>query len=286
MTGFGKGSAELEDKTIHFEIKSLNSKQLDLYFRFANGFREMEMEMRNEIVNRLKRGKIECSISIEYKEGRHNTRINEQMLRLYYSQVASIMEDMQAKHEPVLQAIMRLPEVISNDREVTPDGEWLLARAAFQSAIDQVEQYRISEGQALEKDIASRIGKIEGFLNEVSGLEPERLAILKSRLNTSLHEAIGSENLDMNRFEQELIYYIEKTDITEEQTRLKHHCRYFGEVMAEPGQVGRKLGFVAQEVGREINTIGSKANHAQMQKLVVLMKDELEKIKEQLMNVL
>jgi len=189
-------------------------------------------------------------------------------------------------HEPLMQAILRMPDALNNDKEAIDPAETQKLSETLTSAINELEKFRNTEGSALAKDISDRIGLIESFLEQIIPHEKERSQALRSKLESSLLEFIPQESLDKNRYEQELIYYLEKLDISEEKTRLRHHCRYFLEVMEEPDQVGRKLGFVAQEIGREINTIGSKANHSGIQKLVVLMKDELEKIKEQLMNVL
>jgi uncharacterized protein (TIGR00255 family) len=287
MTGYGKASCELGEKTITIEIKSLNSKQFDLYFRMPNGYREKEMEMRNELMNRIKRGKVEVNLSLEYKEGKQATQINAEIVKKYYNQLKSITEELNAPaNEPLLQSVLRMPEVLNNDKEIIDPAESVSLIQTLNLALDELEKYRNTEGAALASDISNRIGLIESFLNKIEPHEKERSDSIRNKLESSILEFIPQESIDKNRYEQELIYYLEKLDISEEKTRLRHHCNYFVEVMAEPDQVGRKLGFVAQEIGREINTIGSKANHSGIQKLVVLMKDELEKIKEQLMNVL
>lgn len=287
MTGYGKASCELEDKTITIEIKSLNSKQFDLYFRLPNGYRDKEMEMRNELMNRIKRGKVEVNLSLEFREGKQATRINANIVKKYYQQLKSITEELGLPpDEPLLQAILRMPESLNNDKEVIDSAESVKLMQILHQALDELEKFRDNEGSALARDIADRIRLIESFLDQIEPFEKERSQFMRNKLESSLLEFIPKESLDKNRYEQELIYYLEKLDISEEKTRLRHHCNYFLEVMKEADQVGRKLGFVAQEIGREINTIGSKANHSGIQKLVVLMKDELEKIKEQLMNVL
>lgn len=285
MTGYGKASCDLGEKTATYEIKSLNSKQLDLYFRIPNGYREKEMEMRLEVMNRIRRGKVEVNLNIEYKEGKQATLINSAIVKDYYLQLRTILKELGAGEEQVLQAVLRMPEALNSDRHLVDKEESKKLLAALNIALDELELYRSTEGTALEKDISGRIGKIESFLSEIEPFENERLQILRGKIDHSLHDFLPKESIDKNRFEQELIYYIEKLDISEEKTRLRHHCLYFLEVMQE-AEAGRKLGFVAQEIGREINTIGSKANHSGIQKLVVLMKDELEKIKEQLLNVL
>jgi uncharacterized protein (TIGR00255 family) len=287
MTGYGKASCELGEKIATIEIKSLNSKQLDVYFRIPIAYRDREMEMRNELSNRLKRGKVEVCFTLEYKEGRHANQINASVVKNYYNQLKSITEEMGiSSNEPLMQAIIRLPDALNNDKEAAAPEEALRLIQTLTSAIDELEKYRNIEGQTLAADIASRIRLIESSLESIEPFEKERSESIRNKLESSLLEFVPKDSIDKNRYEQELIYYLEKLDITEEKTRLRHHCNYFIEVMNEPDQVGRKLGFVAQEIGREINTIGSKANHSGIQKLVVLMKDELEKIKEQMMNVL
>jgi uncharacterized protein (TIGR00255 family) len=287
MTGYGKASCELGEKVATIEIKSLNSKQLDVYFRMPTAYRDREMDMRNELTNRLKRGKVEVGLNLEYKEGKHASQINASVVKNYYSQLKTIAEEIgMAANEPFMQAILRMPDAFNNDKESAGTEESTKLIQMLTSAIDELEKFRNTEGQSMAADVTSRIRLIESFLDGIEPFEKERSELMRNKLESSLLEFIPKESLDKNRYEQELIYYLEKLDISEEKTRLRHHCNYFIEVMGESDQVGRKLGFVAQEIGREINTIGSKANHSGIQKLVVLMKDELEKIKEQLMNVL
>jgi uncharacterized protein (TIGR00255 family) len=287
MTGYGKASYDLGDKTAIFEIKSLNSKQLDVYVRIPNGYREKEMDIRNELVNRIKRGKIEISLNFEFREGKQATQINAAVVKDYYNQLREISDQIgMPSNEPLLQAILRMPEALNTDKHSIDPEESEKLMQTLNIALDELDKYRSTEGSALEKDIVARIGLIEDFLIKIDPFEAERKESIRNKLGNSLLDFIPQESIDKNRYEQELIYYLEKLDISEEKTRLRQHCKYFREVMNEPDQVGRKLGFVAQEIGREINTIGSKANHSGIQKLVVLMKDELEKIKEQLLNVL
>jgi uncharacterized protein (TIGR00255 family) len=287
MTGYGKAICDLGEKTATIEIKTLNSKQFDLYFRIPVAYRDKEMDMRNELSNRLKRGKMEVIFTLEYKEGKHATQINADIVKNYYTQVQEITKELGiSSTEPILQAILRLPDSLNIDREKVDPEESFKLMQTLSSAIEELEKFRNTEGLSLAKDVASRIKLIDSFLDRVEPFEKERTESIRNKLESSLLEFIPQESIDKNRYEQELIYFLEKLDISEEKTRLRHHCKYFIEVMAENDQVGRKLGFVAQEIGREINTIGSKANHSGIQKLVVLMKDELEKIKEQLMNVL
>jgi uncharacterized protein (TIGR00255 family) len=287
MTGYGKASCDLKDKKATFEIKTLNSKQLDLYLRVPNGYREKEMDFRNAIVNRIKRGKVEVTLTVECNEGRQATQINADIIKNYYRQLKAIAGELNLPdNEPMLQAVLRMPEALNMDKHTSDPEEFQKLTETLKIAADELDKFRINEGAVLAADILHRIGLIESFLEQIEPYEKERLDIMRGKLHNMLTELVPKESLDMNRFEQELIYYIEKLDISEEKTRLRHHCKYFTQVTEEPDQVGRKLGFVAQEIGREINTIGSKANHSGIQKLVVLMKDELEKIKEQLLNVL
>ena len=287
MTGFGRATCDLAEKVVVIEIKTLNSKQLDLNLRIPSQYREKEMDLRNELVNRLKRGKVDVNVNVEYKEGRQAIQINAVNIMNYYRQLKALSDQMGiSSTDSLLQAIIRLPDAVIAEKEIPDAEEWDKFQYAFTFAIDELEQFRNQEGKALAFDIMNRINLIETLLTQVEPFEKERENTIRTKLNSSLLEFIPQESLDKNRFEQELIYYLEKFDISEEKTRLKHHCQYFVEVMKEPDQVGRKLGFVAQEIGREINTIGSKANHSGIQKIVVMMKDELEKVKEQLMNIL
>lgn len=288
MTGYGRASCDLADKSIVIEIKTLNSKQLDVNFRLPLQYRDREMELRNELGNRLKRGKAEVVFTVEFREGRQGIQLNRANIVRYYRQLESISSELGIadRSDALLQSILRLPDALDTDRETTPADEWEKISLAFGQALDELERFRNQEGKALASDILNRVSLIETLLTQIAPFEQERTGALRQKLQNSLLEFVPGEIIDKNRFEQELIYYFEKLDITEEKTRLKHHCGYFAEVITEPEQVGRKLGFVAQEIGREINTIGSKANHSGIQKTVVLMKDELEKIKEQLMNIL
>jgi uncharacterized protein (TIGR00255 family) len=287
MTGFGRATCDLAEKVVAIEIKTLNSKQLDLNLRIPTQYREKEMDLRNELVNRLKRGKVDVNVNVEYKEGRQAIQINAVNIMNYYRQLKALSDQMGiSSTDSLLQAIIRLPDAVIAEKEIPDAEEWDKFQYAFTFAIGELEQFRNQEGKALAFDIMHRINLIETLLTQVEPFEKERENTIRTKLNSSLLDFIPQESLDKNRFEQELIYYLEKFDISEEKTRLKHHCQYFVEVMKEPDQVGRKLGFVAQEIGREINTIGSKANHSGIQKIVVMMKDELEKVKEQLMNIL
>jgi uncharacterized protein (TIGR00255 family) len=287
MTGFGKASAELNDKIINIEIRALNSKQLDLYTRLPNSYREKDFEVRNELTNRLKRGKIELTLTLDYKEEDQPVQLNAGVIKSYYKQLKEISLELgNGAGEPMMPVIMRLPEVFSSTKDRMEEKEWECIMKALDQAISELDSFRSQEGKILREDMLNRIALIEDFLMQIEPFEKERTERLKSKLEANLHELFSPNDYDRNRLEQEMIFYIEKFDMTEEKIRLQNHCAYFREVANEEEAVGKKLAFVAQEIGREINTIGSKANHSSIQRLVVLMKDELEKIKEQLMNVL
>lgn len=288
MTGFGKSGCELPDKIVSIEIRSLNSKQLDIFTRIPNLYREKELELRNLISQKLKRGKVELTITYENTDTAITSKINTQLVRQYYMELSKLAGEMGAEDEKntLLQTIMRFPDALKVDKEELNEKEWQIILEKIEEALQAILAFREQEGEALEKDILHRVRKIISLLEKISAHESDRIEKVRERILASLQESFGDEKVDESRFEQELIYYIEKLDITEEQVRLRNHCEFFMEVAAEADTVGKKLGFISQEMGREINTIGSKANHAEIQRLVVQMKDELEKIKEQLMNVL
>jgi uncharacterized protein (TIGR00255 family) len=287
MTGFGKASAELNDKVIHIEVRALNSKQLDLYTRLPNSYREKDFEIRNELANRLKRGKIELTLTLNYRDEEQPVQLNANIIKSYYKQLKEITVELgNPAGEPLMPVIMRLPEVFNSAKDRLDEMEWESIKKALDQAIGELDSFRSQEGKTLREDMLSRIVFIEDFLRQVEPYERERSEQLKGKLTKNLQELFLPNDYDKNRLEQEMIFYIEKFDITEEKIRLQNHCTYFREVADEEEAVGKKLAFVAQEIGREINTLGAKANHSSIQRLVVLMKDELEKIKEQLMNVL
>lgn len=285
MTGFGKASAESKDNLITIEIRSLNSKGADVSLRLSSALRNYEAELRNEISKLLERGKIDLSIYLESKKVITPTEINVTLAKAYHDQLRNLAIELnEPLHDPIAQ-ILRLPDVMKTERKESDEEEWKVIKTAVMEAVKELNAFRDKEGLSLKKDLEQRLKNIENSLNEIAKLDVIRLENLKQRIKTNITEAIGKNNIDQNRFEQELIYYIEKLDINEEKVRLKTHLDYFIETCAE-NSPGRKLNFIAQEIGREINTIGSKANDAPIQKLVVLMKDELEKIKEQVNNVL
>ncbi|RDI11996.1 YicC/YloC family endoribonuclease [Flavobacterium sp. AG291] len=282
MTGFGKASLQLPTKKITVEIKSLNSKGLDVSVRMPSAFREMELGLRNKIGVKLERGKIDFSLFVEVTGEETSSKINAPIVKAYIAQMQEVIPD--ADPTELMKMAVRMPDVLKTEREEIDPNEWQNIEGVIDQALENIQSFRISEGVALEKEFLSRIANILAFMHEAVSLDGERIANVKARLRTAIDEL--TVNVDENRFEQELIYYLEKMDITEEKVRLENHLNYFIETLAGTEANGRKLGFITQEMGREINTMGSKSNHAKMQKLVVQMKDELEKIKEQVLNVL
>ena len=288
MTGFGKAVVELPHKKITVEIKSLNSKQLDLSTRIPQQYREMEMEIRSEIAKRLERGKVDFSLWVEKKESAESaTPINQALVEGYYKQIKDIADNLSI---PVptdwFQTLLRMPDVLTKTetQELTEE-EWTTVHAAVLEAIGHLVDFRKQEGAALEKKFREKIANISLLLEKIAPYEKERVEKVKERITDALEKTL-SVDYDKNRLEQELIYYIEKLDVNEEKQRLGNHLKYFISTMESGNGQGKKLGFIAQEMGREINTLGSKSNHAEMQKIVVQMKDELEQIKEQVLNVM
>jgi len=287
MTGFGKAITEIPGKKVTVEIRSLNSKGLDLNLRIPYIYKEKELELRTEISRQLERGKVDLTVYTESTEESLPVSINTKLAKTYYKELKSLSDELNESGKDLLSIIVKMPDVMKAERETVEldEAEWKQVKATVNKAIEAFQGFRSDEGKTLLKEFESRIGIISSLLLEVVTLDGLRIQNIKERIKTNLAEAIDKEKIDQNRFEQELIYYIEKLDITEEKLRLKTHLDYFTKTMQEPAS-GRKLGFISQEIGREINTIGSKANDAGIQKLVVQMKDELEKIKEQLLNVL
>ncbi len=285
MTGFGKATLELENKTINIEIRSLNSKGADVSIRLSSVYRNYELELRNDIAKQLERGKIDVSVYIENKQEETPIEINIALAKAYKQKLQILATELNEPLNDVIYQVLKLPDVLKGERKEADENEWKSIKAGISQAILQLNNFRDMEGQSLNKDFEERLTKIKNCLDEVKTLDEKRINIIKARIRTNLYDVIAKDKIDENRFEQELIYYIEKLDINEEKVRLQTHLDYFLSTMIEPS-AGRKLNFIAQEIGREINTIGSKANDAQIQKIVVLMKDELEKIKEQCNNVL
>jgi len=282
MTGFGKASLQLSTKKITVEVKSLNSKGLDLSVRMPSSYREMELGLRNQIALKLERGKIDFSIFIESTAEQTSTKVNVPIVKAYINQLREV--NPYADETELMKMAIRMPDTLKTEREEIDENDWTEIQKVILEALDYIGNFRKDEGASLEKEFQLRIGNIRQYMNDALALDPERVQAIKDRLQTAISEL--KVNVDENRFEQELIYYLEKLDITEEKVRLTNHLDYFLETINGTEANGRKLGFITQEMGREINTMGSKSNHAQMQKLVVMMKDELEKIKEQVLNVL
>jgi len=282
MTGFGKASLQMPTKKITVEVKSLNSKGLDLGVRMPSTYREMELGLRNQIALKLERGKVDFSIFIESTAEQTSTKVNVPIVKAYIEQLRSVYAD--ADETELMKMAIRMPDTMKTEREEIDENDWVQIQTVIEEALQNILNFRRDEGASLEKEFQLRIGNIRQYMNDALALDPERVQAIKDRLQTAISEL--KVNVDENRFEQELIYYLEKLDITEEKVRLTNHLDYFLETINGTEANGRKLGFITQEMGREINTMGSKSNHAQMQKLVVMMKDELEKIKEQVLNVL
>jgi uncharacterized protein (TIGR00255 family) len=282
MTGFGKATLQLPTKKITVEVKSLNSKGLDLNVRMPSLYREMELGLRNQIALKLERGKVDFSIFIESTAEQTSTKVNVPIVKGYIAQLRAVYAD--ADETELMKMAVRMPDTMKIEREEIDENDWIQIQTVVEEALQNILNFRKDEGESLEKEFQLRIGNIRQYMTEALELDPERVQAIKDRLQTAISEL--KVNVDENRFEQELIYYLEKLDITEEKVRLTNHLDYFLETINGNEANGRKLGFITQEMGREINTMGSKSNHAQMQKLVVQMKDELEKIKEQVLNVL
>ena len=285
MTGFGKKNVTIESKTITIEIRTLNSKQLDLNMRISSLFRDKENEIRTIIAQQLERGKIDVAIYLD-KSTSLNTTIDFELAKLYYEKIKELSNYVQ---NPISSDIfiqtLRMPDVISSPKEELDENTWTELKKNIEETCLQVNDFRISEGNILSHDLISRVNRIADLINEIILFENERMILVRKRMMESLENAQLTGKYDQNRFEQELIYYIEKLDITEEKVRLKKHCEYFLETIQGENSQGKKLGFIVQEIGREVNTIGSKCNHFNIQQIVVGMKDEVEKLKEQLANI-
>jgi len=287
MTGFGLVSQDLGNVKYTVEIKSLNSKFLELSVKLPRAFADKEFELRNECSRLIDRGKVNLSITAEQNDAKNTAAgIDVALLQQYLKQLKEVSNLVNEPTSNLLQLALGLPDVVKYTEEKASEDEWKTVAQIFKKAVDAFQQFRADEGNVLENDLKLRISMILENLSKVETEEPVRIITIKERLNHFLVEAVGRENIDQNRFEQELIYYIDKLDITEEKIRLKAHCDYYLETLKSADANGKKLGFIAQEIGREVNTLGSKANNAAIQKLVVGMKEELEKIKEQLLNVL
>lgn len=282
MTGYGKAVAECSDKKITIEIRSLNSKTLDLNARLPYLYKEKELDIRKILSEKLQRGKVDFSVNTEATADNKTQQINPEIIKSYIGEFKQIVPE--ATDPELLAIVMRLPDVMAFTCKELEEDEWNIFVKLLNEAIKNLNEFRLAEGKVLEQDFIQRIEKIKDLLVQVEPFEKERIQTLKERFTKNLEEL--SSDYDLNRFEQELIYYLEKLDITEEKVRLKNHCEYFLENLRSNESEGKKLGFICQEIGREINTLGSKSNHSEMQKIVVQMKDELEKVKEQVLNIL
>lgn len=287
MTGFGRAEQTLNDKTFLVEIKSLNGKQFELNLKIPPLLKSYEFDVRNILQEKLMRGSIECLIVIKQNGSGKPVVINTDLIKAYYKQIDGLAKELNIDTNSVLSALLRLPEVVTPSNEILDEEDWNHLRNVIDIALNELNLHRIDEGKTLESELRLRINNINNQEEHILMLEPQRKIRMKTELVKMLEENLGKENYDLNRMEQELIYYIEKMDITEEQVRLKNHCEYFVSILNNTDEAkGKKLSFIIQEVGREINTTGSKAYDSDIQKCVVLMKDELEKIKEQILNAL
>ncbi|WP_299319026.1 YicC/YloC family endoribonuclease [uncultured Maribacter sp.] len=281
MTGFGKHVVQLPNKKITVEIKSLNSKSIDLNARMPSSYREKELELRKLVANSLLRGKVDFNLYVELTGDTTSTQVNEVAVKQYMNQLKNIADGDDLR---LLEMVLRFPDAMKTDKEDIDESEYEAIKEALQGALVEINEFRSEEGSVLEKDFLERISSLKKLLEEVIKIDPDRQATIRERLEKAVQDL--KADVDANRFEQELIYYLEKYDITEEKVRLANHLDYFSKTLQSDDSNGKKLGFISQEIGREINTIGSKANFAPMQQIVVQMKDELEKIKEQMLNVL
>ncbi|MBE8721437.1 YicC/YloC family endoribonuclease [Sphingobacterium pedocola] len=287
MTGYGVGSKENGQVKYTVEIKSLNSKFLELGIRLPKAVSDKELTLRGECSKLIERGKVNVMISSEYTDQTAKaSTINGDLLKKYYTQLQEIAFQVGDKQASLFDLALNMPEVVTNNEDEVDEEEGKILMAAFHQAIERFNTFRLDEGKVLKADLESRVKMILSFLLEVESIEGDRIPLIRERISQYMDDAVGKEHIDKNRFEQELIFYIDKLDITEEKVRLRSHCNYFLEALTATDSNGKKLGFISQEMGREINTLGSKANHAGIQQIVVRMKEELEKVKEQLLNVL
>jgi len=287
MTGFGKATGEVNLKKINVEIKSLNSKQADISVRMPSFYKEKELPLRSMISKNLTRGKIELNLYVELKNEQKSLTINKELFKKYYTEFKNLAEELNEPVSADLTAIIsKFPDVLKSEKNELDESEWVAIDLVIKNAIEQLQEFRLTEGQTLADELNLRITNIETLLTQVEQFEQVRIDTVKDRIKTNLNEIVNKEGYNSDRLEQEMIFYIEKYDVTEEKTRLAAHINYFRVTMDSDISEGKKLGFIGQEIGREINTLGSKANNADLQKIVVQMKDELEKIKEQILNIL
>ena len=287
MTGYGKAECELAAKKITIEIKTLNSKNIDIHTKIPSYYREKELEIRNLLTDKLQRGKVEISLYYEITDEAQAAEVNAQIVKSYYQQLKGIADEVGIVGSDVLlQTVMRLPDTLRMDRTEIDDEEWHALKRIILEAAGEVNRFREQEGRSLQTDVTNHIKSIKSYLPEIERHEKQRVDKIRERIANNFNEFFGDKDIDKNRLEQEILYYLEKLDINEEKVRLDNHCNYFLEMIEDNEPVGKKLGFICQEIGREINTVGSKANDYEIQRRVVLMKDELEKVKEQIANVL
>ena len=287
MTGFGRAEAIVNGRQVVVEVKALNGKQFDINTKLPPILRSYELDIRNMMSTMLQRGTIDLTVSVKQEGASKPMVINTDLALFYYQGMKQIADQTGLPQENIISTLMRLPEVVAPDTDVLPEQEWISVKAVIEQAAKDLMQHRLHEGEALLKDIRLRIGNIEKLHEKILPLEPERIERVRARLAQWMEDMANKEKVDANRFEQEMIYYLERMDFSEEKIRLKQHCDYFNTTVNENDTaIGRKLNFILQEIGREINTLGSKANHAEIQQIVINMKDELEKAKEQILNIL
>lgn len=287
MTGYGRAHGSFGDKTITVELRALNSKMTDLKLRLPGDYREKEVELRKMITDHAERGKVDFALDVQNADGAASVSLNESLFKGYYRELSRLAKELGMDTGEILQTIMRIPNVVAASSGEIDEDEWAAITETVSRALEALHHFRQQEGKALEADLRLRVANIMLLLTQVTPYEKDRFARMRERLRSNMEEGVGKENLDTNRFEQEILYYLEKMDVTEEKVRLEQHCKYFIEQIDNKNQsAGRTLNFISQEMGREINTLGAKAYDSDIQRLIVQMKDELEKIKEQLANVL
>jgi len=285
MTGYGRAVNTYKEKTITVEVRSLNSKFTDLRFKIPQNYREKEQVMRKTVTNSTQRGKVDVNVDVKSNSGEAEYALNETLFKKYYTSLKNLSNEIGMPQGDMMQAILKLPSVIAADNNSLEKEEWEVVQRTMKEALETFQSFRKEEGGAMERDCTDRVNSINSLLEQIAPHEAARVERLKKKINQHMEEYVGKDNIDANRFEQEILYYLEKIDITEEKVRLAQHCKYFIEELQSPKTLkGRKLSFISQEIGREVNTLGSKANSSDIQHIVVQMKDELEKIKEQVAN--
>lgn len=286
MTGYGKAEGIIGNKKITIQLRSLNSKQADVSVKVPSIFKDQELIFRKEIAKELQRGKIEMYLSYESNEKDNSYEVDEEVFQRYYNQLSALNGKFKLDNSNLTATILKMPEILKAREKTVNENDNAALLELLQKSLADINSFRTDEGKTLEADLTEHVNEIEGLLTEALKYEEERTAMVRARILSNLEDSQQKDKVDMDRFEQEMIFYMEKYDISEEKVRLKAHCDYFKKTISEGEGQGKKLGFISQEIGREVNTLGSKSNHAQMQKLVVQMKDKLEKIKEQVLNVL